>query len=93
MLRIFLALLVALTLTACGTFGHAAYTVTNTAQGCDLAVQDGKEFAGRRLEFDGKGCRFAVIEQDAKAFAGQAIGAKTMTVLPVTGLDKLVPAQ
>lgn len=83
-----------------GTFGHAQYTITcKPAEGgrtCDLDVKDGKEFAGRgmRFEMNKEGhVAFQVQEGESKAFAGQAIGAKVMTVLPVSGLKDLVPVE
>jgi hypothetical protein len=84
--------LAVLALAGCGSFGHTAYEVkaSTSGKGCDLSAQDGKEFKGRNFAFDGKGCTLIVEEGASKAFAGQAIGAKAMTVLPVTGLQDLV---
>ena len=83
----------AIVITGCaGTFGHNAMTVTHApdGKGCDLTMNDGKEFLGRDLLFDGKTCSLVVQEGGSKAFKGQAIGAKVMTIMPVTGLDDLL---
>lgn len=92
MKRSLITLAVLALLTGCGSFGHTSYEVKQSAsgKGCDLVANDGKEFRGRNLMFDGKGCTLVVEEGDSKAFKGQAIGAKTLTVLPVTGLDDIV---
>lgn len=89
MKRLLIAL-IALALAGCGTFGHTSYQVTRSANGCEFSAQDGKEFASRNISFDGKDCTLIVEEGASKAFRGQAIGAKTLTVLPVTGLDDIV---
>jgi len=89
----FLIALAALALAGCGSFGHTAYSVTaNATGGCDLDAKDGKEYAGdgRSIMFDGKRCQLAVGESASKAFKGQAIGAKAVSVLPVTNLQELV---
>lgn len=87
-----LNLIMIIALAGCGTFGHAQYEITHApGGGCDFKANDGKEFAGRRMGFNGADCTVQIFEGDSKAFAGQAIGAKVMTVMPVTGLDKLVP--
>jgi len=85
-----LIIILAALLSGCGTFGHTTYQVTRSANGCELSAQDGKEFANRNISFDGKDCTLIVEEGASKAFRGQAIGAKTLTVLPVTGLDDIV---
>lgn len=87
-----LTAILALALAGCGTFGHVDYSVTHSDKGgCDLRVKDGKEFTARNIGFNGADCSMQIFEGESKAFAGQAIGAKVMTILPVTGLDSLVP--
>lgn len=101
MKRSLIALAALCALAGCaGTFGHAQYTITcKSAEGgrtCDLDVKDGKEFAGRgmRFEMNKEGhVAFQLQEGESKAFAGQAIGAKVMTVLPVSGLKDLLPTE
>lgn len=90
MKRFLITIAVLAMLTGCGTFGHTTYQVTRSANGCEFSAQDGKEFASRNISFDGKDCTLIVEEGASKAFRGQAIGAKTLTVLPVTGLDDIV---
>ncbi len=92
MKRSVIALAVLAMLAGCGSFGHTAYEVKASAagKGCDLSAQDGKEFRGRNFAFDGKGCTLIVEEGASKAFAGQAIGAKALSVMPVTGLGDLL---
>ena len=85
-------------LAGCGTFGHTSYEVSckqmapGAGNACDLKASDGKEFTSRTIQFNAASGVLVVQEGESKAFAGQAIGAKAMTVLPVTGLDDLVPA-
>lgn len=85
--------LAALSLAGCaGTFGHTTYSVkANAAGGYDLDASDGKEYAqGRAFLFDAKNGTVAVQEGPSKSFKGQAIGAKALSVMPVTGLQDLV---
>lgn len=76
--------------------GHAAYSVTpfrdtdGTVSGCQLQVADGKEYSGRTISFMGGTCSLAVQEGESKAFEGQAIGAKALTILPVDDLPALL---
>jgi hypothetical protein len=91
--RAFVALFALLTLTACGSFGHTSYEITHKDGGCDFKANDGKEFSSRNIAFNGTTCQMQVMEGESKAFAGQAIGAKVMTIMPVTGLKELVPAE
>lgn len=78
--------------------GHAAYTMTavkdkdGTVTGYELTVKDGKEFAGRRVQFQGMGAvvTLDISEGESRAFRGQAIGAKALSVMPTTGLQDLV---
>jgi hypothetical protein len=73
-----------------GTFGHTAYSIkANAAGGYDLDARDGKEFAGRAIEFDAKRGLLVVNEGASKAFKGQGIGA-TLNPLPTLGLDKIL---
>ncbi|MBI3150099.1 MAG: hypothetical protein HYZ17_16465 [Betaproteobacteria bacterium] len=92
---LYVALLViaAAVLSGCGSFGHTLLEVKQSAKGCELTAQDGKEFQRRNIAFDGKACTLIVEEGASKAFTGQAIGAKTLTVLPVTELDSLLGAK
>lgn len=85
--------LIALTLCGCASIeqaGNTGYEVKHGAAGCDLSAKDGKEFKGRKLDFDGDKCKLIVDEGDSKAFPGQALAAKALTVLPVTGLSDLI---
>lgn len=91
------ALCAAALLAGCaGTFGHAAYEVKpeagadGKAAGCSLSVRDGKEFSGRNVAFRGDLCQLTVQEGESKAFPGQAIGAKALSIGPVMGLGDLV---
>lgn len=61
---------------------------------CRLVAKDGKEYAGRAIAFttNGEGCALEVQEGESKAFAGQALAVKAATILPVTGLQAIVPA-
>lgn len=80
--------------------GHAAYTITavkdgdGSVAGYELAVKDGKEFAGRRVQFQAMGqvVTIDITEGESRAFRGQAIGAKALSVTPVTGLGDLLKA-
>jgi hypothetical protein len=88
-----LIVLCALLLSGCaGTFGHNSITVTaNAAGGYDLNGVDGKEYAeGRSIVFDAKKGQLVYSESASKAFKGQALAVKALTVLPVTGLQDLV---
>lgn len=77
--------------------GHASYTVRSfkgpdgSVACCELEVKDGKEYSGRNIGFqtNGSGAVFQVHEGESKAFKGQAIGAKALTVLPVNLGDVL----
>ncbi len=78
--------------------GNSAYTVTavkgadGTTSGYELAVRDGKEYAARQLQFQtfGGTATLTVVEGASKAFPGQALAVKALTVLPVTGLSDLI---
>jgi hypothetical protein len=79
--------------------GHTSYTVraAPAAEGktvCyEFEAKDGKEFAGRAIQFQGTcgvGAVLAIQEGQSKAFRGQGIAAKALSVLPVTGLDDLI---
>lgn len=88
-----LAALVALS--GCASTEYAGNTTMEVKQsaggrGCDLRVQDGKELKSRDVDFDGEKCRLAVKDGDAKAFKGQAIGAKALAVFPVMDLANIL---
>jgi hypothetical protein len=79
--------------------GHTSYTVraAPAAEGktvCyDFESKDGKEYAGRVIQFQGTcgiGAVLTIQEGPSKAFRGQGIAAKALSVLPVTGLDELL---
>lgn len=78
--------------------GHAAYTATavkdahGKVTGYEFAIRDGKEFRAREIQFQAVGdtVTMTITEGESKAFRGQALAAKTLTVLPVTGLQELV---
>ena len=87
-------------LTGCASIefaGHASYTVTPTPDGrcCIVTVRDGKEFASRDITIVKTGDDYAINikEGESKAFPGQAIAAKALTVLPVTNLQSLIPVK
>lgn len=96
----FLVLLL-LALTGCATIdnaGHSAYSATAVKDaagkvvGYDFAVKDGKEYSARQIQFQAKGdsVTITIVEGESKAFRGQGIAAKALTVLPVTGLTDLL---
>jgi hypothetical protein len=78
--------------------GHASYTVRSFTgpngqpSCCELQVSDGKEFEGRRIQFQTTGGAAALVVQegDSKAFKGQAISGKALSVLPVTSLPDIL---
>lgn len=93
--------LAALTLAGCASLdnaGHSAYTVTAVRDaggqlaGYELAVRDGKEYAGRQVQFRSAGgaVSLVIVEGPGAAFQGQAIAAKALSVMPVTGLADLL---
>lgn len=86
-----LIILAALALSGCaGTFGHTSYTVkANTAGGYDLDAKDGKEYAGRNIQFDAKAGVLVIQEGASKAFPGQRVGV-TLNPLPTMGLDTIL---
>ena len=77
--------------------GHAGYSVRaftgkdGRPQCCELHVHDGKEFKARRVQFavTAEGATLQVEEEEAKAFRGQAISAKAVTVVPINLGDLL----
>ena len=78
--------------------GHSSYTVTavkdaaGKAAGYELAVKDGKEYQGRQVQFQAMAgaVTLTIVESGAKAFPGQALAVKSLTVMPVTGLTDLI---
>lgn len=79
--------------------GHTSYTVraAPAAEGktvCyDFESKDGKEYAGRVIQFQGTcgvGASLVIQEGPSKAFRGQGIAAKALSVMPVTGLQDLL---
>jgi hypothetical protein len=85
----------ALLLSGCASVtsaGHAAYTITRSADGrsFELSATDGKEFAGRSIMFDAIRGHLVVQEGESKAFRGQAISAKALSVFPVTDLGNIL---
>lgn len=78
--------------------GHSSYSVTSVKDkdgnvaGCDLNVNDGKEFANRKFQFQSMGpvCGLTVEEGDSKAFKGQALAVKGLTILPSLGLQDIL---
>lgn len=80
------------------TAGASTYTVTavrdadGKVAGYELTVKDGKEYSGRNVQFQADGARagLAIAEGESKAFKGQALAVKALTVLPVTGLQDLL---
>jgi hypothetical protein len=98
MKRSLISLAVLASLAGCGTFGHSSYSVSavkdkdGAVAGYDLAVTDGKEFAGRRIDFQAVGpmVTISIIEGASKAFKGQALGVKAINILPTMGLDAIL---
>lgn len=93
--------LAALALSGCAAIeqaGNASYTVTavkgpdGKTSGYELAVKDGKEFASRSIAFQSDAGSAALMVQEgaSKAFPGQALAVKALTVLPVSGLPDLL---
>lgn len=88
-------------LTGCASIEHAGYdsyvlksfTAPLGMTGCcELTVTSGKEYDGRsvRFETNGAGAVLTIQEVGAKAFKGQALAVKALTVLPVSGLQDLI---
>ena len=99
-MKLALILLAAL-LSGCASLsdaGHVAYTVTPIKDAAgkvtahELQIRDGKEFEGRQIQFQamGEAVTLTIREGESKAFKGQAIGAKALSVMPVTGLSDLL---
>jgi hypothetical protein len=87
------AIAVAIALAGCASLndaGHAGYTARINAEGCELAVADGKEFKSRTVALDCRAGQFVVTEGESKAFKGEAIAAKAAAVLPVTDLANIL---
>jgi hypothetical protein len=91
----------ALALAGCAsleTAGHSAYTVKavvgkdGKVAGYELDARDGKEYSGRNVSFQTNGGAAALMisEGESKAFKGQALAVKALTVLPVTNLSELL---
>ncbi len=78
--------------------GHDSYTLRSfttelgMAGCCELHVQSGKEYTGRTISFQSNGANTVLQVQEgaSKAFKGQAISAKAVTVLPVTDLANIL---
>lgn len=78
--------------------GHDSYTVRSykadngKVSCCELDIKSGKEYADRAVGFQttGTGAVLTINEAGTKAFKGQALTVKALTVLPVTGLDALL---
>lgn len=84
-------------LTEAGNSGYSIRRATTpdgkTTTGYNLSIQDGKEYAARTVTFSATpagSVSFTVSEQGSKAFRGQGIAAKALSVMPVTGLDDLL---
>ncbi len=99
-----LTALCVLALAGCASIENAgfdSYTVRSfkTEAGmpacCELDVKSGKEYSGRAVQFqtNGAGALLTIQEAEAKAFPGQALAVKALTVLPVTGLQDLLGAK
>lgn len=97
----FLIALAALALAGCASLENAgfdSYTVrsfkaeTGMPACCELDVKSGKEYGGRVVQFQTNGAAATLViqEGESKAFQGQGIAAKAVSVLPVTGLQDLV---
>ena len=85
--------LAALALAGCGSFGHTDYEVrANAAGGYDLSAKDGKEYRGdgRSIMFNAQTGALVVNESASKAFTGQALGVKALSILPTMGLGDIL---
>lgn len=101
MKRSLIAMLALASVAGCASLDHAGYdsytvrsfrSVEGMPACCELEVKSGKEYAGRGVSFqtNGSGAVLEIQEGQAKAFNGQALAVKALTVLPVTGLKDLV---
>lgn len=99
-----IALAVLAALSGCAALDHAgssSYTVTAVKDaegktiGYEFTAKDGKEYSGRNVSFQTSGAAAALMvsEGESKAFKGQALAVKALTVLPVTGLGDLLGAK
>lgn len=78
--------------------GHAEYKATavkdaaGKVTGYEFSAKDGKEFESREIQFNAMGdsVNLVITEGASKAFKGQGIAAKTLTVLPVNGLPDIL---
>jgi hypothetical protein len=70
--------------------GHVAYTVEMNPTGCSVTVADGKEYKNRNIVLDCHKAQFAVTEEESKAFKGQALAVKGLTILPSLGLQDIL---
>lgn len=99
-MALILALLVAAALAGCASLteaGHTRYTLRAAPVGGTVCYEfeskDGKEYDGRRVQLQsacGVGATLTIMEGESKAFRGQGIAAKALSVLPVTGLGDLL---
>jgi hypothetical protein len=96
-----LAILIFALLSGCASLteaGHNAYSVTATVDkegnvsGYNLQLSDGKEFESRKIDFQGMGpmVRLSIEEGASKAFKGQALAVKGLTILPSLGLSDIL---
>jgi hypothetical protein len=96
-----LLLIAAAAMSGCASLedaGHSSYSASAVKDaagrvvGYDFSVRDGKEFAGRQIQFQAQGDAVAVTitEGESKAFKGQAMSAKALSLFPVTGLQDLL---
>lgn len=96
-----LTILAAAALAGCASLseaGHTGVDLKQTANGkcCDLSVRDGKEYGSRSISFTSTpagSVTLTIQEADSKAFKGQAIGAKGLSVFPTTGLNDILSGQ
>ena len=59
---------------------------------CEFEAKSGKEYKARQISFEsnGTGAALMVIEGEAKAFKGQALAVKALTILPVNDLASIL---
>jgi hypothetical protein len=78
--------------------GHNSYSVIaktdkdGNVTGYDLSLSDGKEFESRTINFQSAGpmVRLSIEEGASKAFKGQALAVKGLTILPSMGLQDIL---
>lgn len=80
--------------TGCASIENAGFTgtkITHTPDGnCNYESADGKEQDKQTVRFNGRDCTYEAITDKARAFKGQALAVKALTILPVNDLPALL---